>query len=154
MAAASDSKQPRSVNRHLYDHIALVAIIVGLSAALTYIEIAGVPGTASLFKPASPKPAATTPQPAPAPTVKPIAVPTPAVAVPAPVPAPPPPAAKPTATTVSFVHMRAAKTTASPILADLDAGTTVELTEDANPSWQGVIYQGQKGYIFKSYLQY
>lgn len=151
--AAETSQQPIPVQRHIYDHIALVMIVAGLSAGLTYVEVAGlpkIPQVDQLFS--QPKAAAPSPaKPAPASTTAKNSV-QPA----APTAAPPAPAApaKPTATTVSFVHMRAGKTTASPILFDLDAGTTVELTDDSNPQWQGVVYQGQAGYIFKTYLQY
>lgn len=155
MAVAAAHKPNSTVQRHIYDHIVLGAIVIGLSAALTYAEVAGVPQLGNLWQasktPAAPTPiepvtppAATTPKAAQPPAAAPAVV------------APPAPVAPvvPTATTVSFVHMRAAKTTASPILTDLQAGTTVELIDDSNPSWQGVKYQGQTGYIFKSYLQY
>ncbi len=149
--SADTTEQSTPIQRHIYDHVALVVMVAGLSAGLTYIELAGLPRLpqfSQLSRPASPvssqpvtKTPAVTPKPVTAPAV---AAKTPPVAVPA----------KPSATTVSFVHMRAAKTTASPILFDLDAGTTVELTDDTSPQWQGVIYKGQAGYIFKTYLQY
>jgi hypothetical protein len=66
-----------------------------------------------------------------------------------------PPAAKtPTATTVSFVHVRAGKGTNTPVLFDLEGGVAVELRNDSDPQWQGIRYNGQNAYIYKSYLQY
>lgn len=59
-----------------------------------------------------------------------------------------------TATTVSFVNMRAGKSTSTPIVAELDGGTIVQLRDDADPTWQGVTYNGKVGYIYKEYLHY
>ena len=59
-----------------------------------------------------------------------------------------------TATTNSYVHLRAAKSVNSTIITDLTAGTTVQLTSDADDTWQGVVYQGKSGYIYRAYLQY
>jgi len=87
---------------------------------------------------ASPSPTPT-PSPSPTPTATPTPTPTPAIA---------------TATTNSFVHLRAAKSTASAILADLNGGTVVQLLPDRDSQWQQVRYNGLTGYIFRSYLAY
>lgn len=93
-------------------------------------------------------------------TALPTTVPSPspsAAATPTPTSTPTPtatPAAAPTATTNSFVHLRAGKSTATPILVDLDGGTVVTLLPDSNAQWQQVNYNGVVGYIFKSYLAY
>lgn len=74
----------------------------------------------------------------------------------APVASPPataPAAAPKTATTISFVNVRAGKSTSTPIIMNLEAGTVVQLSEDSTATWQGVTYQGKAGYIFKDYLQ-
>ena len=71
---------------------------------------------------------------------------------PAPTPAPTP--AAPTATTSSFVHMRAGKSTSTAIIVDLNGGTVVQLLSDSDAQWQQVEYNGQTGYIFKTYLNY
>ena len=67
---------------------------------------------------------------------------------------PMPTPAGPTATTNSFVHLRAGKSTSTTILADLDGGTVVQLLPDSDAQWQEVRYNGLTGYIFKSYLAY
>jgi uncharacterized protein YgiM (DUF1202 family) len=59
-----------------------------------------------------------------------------------------------TATTNSYVHLRAAKSVNSTIITNIVAGTTVQLRDDADPTWQGVTYQGKAGYIYRAYLQY
>jgi uncharacterized protein YgiM (DUF1202 family) len=69
----------------------------------------------------------------------------------------PTPAATPalrSATTNSFVHMRAGKSLSSTILLDLNGGTVVYLLPDADAQWQQVQYSGATGYIFKTYLTY
>lgn len=74
------------------------------------------------------------------------------VATPLPTPAPTP--AGPTATTNSFVHMRAAATTSSAILYNLNGGTVVKLLPWQDSTWQEVEYNGATGYIYRSYLAY
>jgi uncharacterized protein YgiM (DUF1202 family) len=59
-----------------------------------------------------------------------------------------------TARTSAFVHLRAGASTASAILLDLNGGTTVELLDYQDASWQQVRYNGVMGYIFRSYLTY
>ncbi len=59
-----------------------------------------------------------------------------------------------TATTISYVHLRSGKSVDSAILMEIPAGITVQLRNDANPTWQGVVYQGKDGYIYRAYLQY
>ena len=92
---------------------------------------------------ATPKPAVASP------TVK--TVPTPSVA---PTPTPTPTPAAPMATTNSFVHMRSGKSTSTSIVVDLNGGTVVQLLSDSDAQWQQVSYNGQTGYIFKTYLTY
>jgi hypothetical protein len=78
--------------------------------------------------------------------------PPPAALVPAPaVPATP---AQLSATVNGFVHLRSAATTSSPILVDLNAGNVVQYTAVDSGLWQAVTYQGQSGYVYKSYLNY
>jgi uncharacterized protein YgiM (DUF1202 family) len=50
--------------------------------------------------------------------------------------------------------MRAGKSTSFAILLDLNGGSTVELLSDSDAQWQQVRYNGQTGYIFKTYLVY
>jgi|SRR6185369_15518940 len=89
----------------------------------------------------------------PTPTVAPVtptATPKPTVAPATPTPAP----VVATATTNSFVHMRAGKSTSTAILTDLNGGTVVELLPDSDAQWQQARYNGFSGYIFKTYLTY
>ena len=104
-----------------------------------------------------------TPQVAPRPTVSakpsatPVASTTPASsatpkATPVPTPAPTP--SGPVATTNAFVHMRAAASTSSAILYNLNGGTVVELLTWSDSLWQEVQYNGTTGYIYRTYLAY
>lgn len=77
-----------------------------------------------------------------------VETPAPVVATPAPEPA------APTATTKSFVRFRAARSTSSTVLAELQAGTVVTLGSYVDSKWQQATYNGQTGYIAKAYLQY
>jgi len=96
--------------------------------------------------PAAPKPV--TPKP-----VVPVPV-EPAPAAPAPAPTPTPAATLPTATINGYVHMRADRSTASAIIADLYAGYIVSYHQVDAGLWQFVTYQGQNGYVYKTYLNY
>ena len=82
----------------------------------------------------------TTPTPAPTPAV----TPTPAPVAPA----------LPTATVNGFVHLRASATTSSAIIIDLNVGNVVQYAQVDAGLWQAVTYNGQNGYIYKSYLNY
>jgi len=85
-------------------------------------------------------------------TPKPSATPAP-TATPTPAPTATPVAAA-VATTNSFVHMRAGKSTSTAILTDLNGGTQVQLLPDSDAQWQQVRYNNLTGYIFKTYLTY
>jgi uncharacterized protein YgiM (DUF1202 family) len=99
-----------------------------------------------------PSPSATAkPTPKPTVSVTPTVTPTPLV-TPQPKATPTPAAA--TATTNSFVHLRAGKSTSTAILTDLNGGTVVTLLPDSDSQWQQVQYNGLTGYIFKTYLTY
>lgn len=90
-------------------------------------------------------------------TPKPVTPASPTVApTPAPAPVTPAPAAVPlpTATVNGFVHMRADRSTAAVIITDLYAGNTVQYTQVDAGLWQAVIYQGQNGFVYKTYLNY
>lgn len=92
----------------------------------------------------------------PAPSVSPspqATPPTPSPSV-APALANPAPSGLPTAVTNGFVHMRAGTSTNTPIIADLQAGTTVQLTGKAIGLWQPALYNGLNGYIYTPYLNY
>ncbi len=95
--------------------------------------------------PATAKPALTKP-PTPTAAPSPSATPPPSVS----------PAEKPgpSATTNSFVHLRAGKSTSAAIIIDLSSGTVVQLLPDSDAQWQQVRYNGANGYIFKTYLTY
>ena len=93
----------------------------------------------------TPTPPAATPTVAPSPTV---------VSTPAPTVTPAATPVAPKATTNSFVHMRAGKSTSTAIVMDLNGGTVVELLSDSDAQWQQVRYNGVTGYIFKTYLAY
>lgn len=73
-------------------------------------------------------------------------------ATPTPTPAPTP--AGPVATTNAFVHMRAAASTSSAILYNLNGGTVVQLLPWSDQLWQEVQYNGTTGYIYRTYLAY
>lgn len=77
----------------------------------------------------------------------------PKVETPAPVAPAPAPVVR-TATTKSFVRFRAARSTSSTVLAELQAGTVVTLGDYVDAKWQQATYNGQTGYIAKVYLQY
>jgi hypothetical protein len=63
-------------------------------------------------------------------------------------------APKITATTNAFVHLRASNSTASSIVADLSGGSIVQILPISDAQWQQVSFNGQTGYIFKTYLVY
>lgn len=120
----------------------MLVVVGALAAAVTYLE---------LFPPSSLNlhnllPQKLTTQIAKTAPSKPAA---PAVVAPAPVAK-----AIKTATTTSLVHLRADKSVSSQNLTNLDPGTAVQLRDDSDATWQGVIYQGQNGYIYRDYLQY
>jgi len=79
--------------------------------------------------------------------------PTPA-GTPTPAPTPSPTPAVPTATTSSFVHLRAQPSTSSQILANLNGGTVVELLGGGTSQWQEVEWNGVIGFVYESYLTY
>jgi len=89
--------------------------------------------------------------PKPATTPIPSATPSPQATIAA-VPTPTPTGA--TATTNSFVHLRASNSTSSAIISNLDGGTVVQLLPYSDLLWQEVRYNGQTGYIYRSYLTY
>jgi hypothetical protein len=146
--------------RHPGEHFITFAVVILLSASVSYIEVVRpslrqVAGYLSFThsKPkAETKPAQSSAQPTKTqatPAATPIAG---TVAAPAPT-TPPAPAAK-MATTNSFAHIRAGKGTETAIIANVDAGTSLELRDDSDSTWQGIIYQGQPAYIYKLYLNY
>ncbi len=124
--------------RTLITNIVGGLIILALAAGLSLVALARP--SLSWPKEEAPAPVVATPEPAPV-------VETPVAPV---VEAP---AAK-TATTVSFVRLRAGKSTTTDVLAELQAGTTVTLLADETSLWQQVQYGNIKGYIYKSYLKY
>jgi hypothetical protein len=144
-----------AVPHRLFDRLALGLVIAVLAVPLTMLEVSHPSlqtlrsGAQSLADHLS----RTAPAAKPATQTKPKPAPTPA-AKPAPATTPTPAPAVNTATTSSFVHLRAAKSTSSAIITDLNAGTVVQLGEDADATWQGVTYQGKSGYIYRAYLQY
>ena len=133
---------------NLFDRLALGLIVAVLAAPITYLEVARpswqqvsttVHGITSHF----PHTGTTAPS-TPATSTK-----TPTATVPSTAK----PAAK-TATTNSYVHLRAAKSVNSAVLSNIASGISVQLTGDADPTWQGVTYQGKTGYIYRAYLTY
>lgn len=145
-----------AVPHRLFDRLTLGLVLVVLAVPLTMLEVAhpslqtlrtDTQNAANYLSRIAPQhPVATKPKPKPSPAATAKPAPAPAVATPAPV-------AK-TATTSSFVHLRATKSTSSAIITDLNAGTVVQLRDDADATWQGVTYQGKSGYIYRAYLQY
>jgi SH3 domain-containing protein len=101
-------------------------------------------GLRPFAKAASPTPRLSA-TPKPSPQVTPSATPT---------PSPSASPAAPTATTVAFVHLRAAASTSSEILANLNGSTTVTILSGGDTDWQEVEWNGLTGFIFKSYLSY
>lgn len=130
-------------------------LVIGLLAAgLTEATLAhgghGKLSNDALLRPlgpiTSPSPAAGTSHtvaPSPAPTTIPIVTPAPVSSIRSPV-----------AITNSFVHLRASNTASSTILVDLSAGTPVQVLPTSDAQWQQVSYNGQTGFIFRTYLTY
>lgn len=137
------------------DRVAILIVTALIAGFITYIQVAqpNIKQLLNIKEAEAPKVEVTEVKQEAAPTEQ---TQTPAAPTPAPAPAPAPaaaPAAK-TATTVSFVHMRTGKSTNTPIITNLDGGVVVELRNDSDKYWQGVVYQGKNGYIYKTYLQY
>lgn len=153
-----------AVTHRWLDHLTLAFVILLLAVPLTLLEVArpswqSIRDTAQSFDTRFHNfgNVAPSPQANPKAVAKPKAATTPkpsAAVAAAPAPLPVPAVAPNTATTNSFVHLRAAKSVASAILTDLNAGTVVQLRDDADATWQGVTYQGKIGYIYRAYLQY
>lgn len=147
-----------AVPHRLFDRLTWALVVVVIAVSITLLEL-GHPTPQELVdrleaatgtKTAAP---VTTPAKSqPKPVAKPAPAPVPAVAAPQPAPAAAP--ATKTAITNSFVHLRAAKSTSSDIILNLNAGSTVQLRDDADATWQGVTYQGKDGFIYRAYLQY
>ncbi|HEX7259803.1 MAG TPA: SH3 domain-containing protein [Candidatus Saccharimonadia bacterium] len=144
-----------TVPHPVLDRLSLSLVIAVVAIPITYMQVAqpsiadiqkalGIPPQTATLQPAAPVPLATPSKPAPVPV---------APATVTPKAAPAKPAAK-TAFTNSFVNLRAGKSVSTPIIATLEAGTTVQLRDDADTTWQGVTYQGKNGYIYRSYIQY
>ncbi len=123
-----------------------IGILVLALAATGLAETTLALGKAHLGDDQNARPAATV-TPTPTATATPTATPKPII-TPAPTPA-----AK-TATTTSFVRLRAGASTSSAILAELNGGTVVTLGTYSDSLWQQVRYNGLSGYIYKSYLRY
>ena len=130
-------------------------LVIGLLAAgLTEATLAhgghGKLTNDALLRPLGP---ITSPSPAagPAHAVAPPPVPT---TVPVVTPAPVSSIGGPTAITNSFVHLRTSNSASSAILVDLSAGTPVQVLPIFDTQWQQVSYNGQTGYIFRTYLTY
>ncbi|HUC87355.1 MAG TPA: SH3 domain-containing protein [Candidatus Saccharimonadales bacterium] len=142
-----------AIPHRLFDRVTLSLMVVIVALPLTYLEVAHpthqqlsaetstlinkLPHTAAAPV-ATSKPAASSSTSTAQPTV--------AAAIQAATPK--------TATTNSYVHLRAGESVNSAIITDIVSGTTVQLRDDANPTWQGVTYQGKSGYIYRAYLQY
>jgi hypothetical protein len=121
--------------------IAFCLIVAGLGTKFALVQ-ADARKVAAAPKPSpSSTPAPTpTPTPVPTPSATPVATPT--------------PVAERKAVTNGFVHMRAAKSTSSAIVVDLQGGTVVTLGSDETSLWQEVYYGAYHGYIWKGYLNY
>lgn len=144
--------------QHLGDHIATIFVVGAMGGAITFLEVArpSLSQLANIGNFQNQQADTSGSNPAPAATGTPEAAkPSESAPVAAPVASPPPPApvAK-RAITNSFVHMRSGKGTQFAIVMDLNAGTEVELRDDSNAQWQGIIYQGKPGYLFKAYVTY
>lgn len=110
--------------------------VTELSLAVGHQKAVELPASPAVSKSASPAP---TPSPSPSPSASASPVASPSA---------------PTATTNSFVHMRAGTSTASADLANLQGGTVVRLTGKPVGLWQPVSYGGLNGYIYVTYLTY
>jgi hypothetical protein len=149
-----------SFRQHLGDHIATIIVIGVMGGTITYVELVrpSLSQLANIIPTFTQDADKNQPKPDPAPSVTPPPAAKPAEPqAPVVAPAPPPPPVAPVvkkAVTNSFVHMRAGKGTQFPIVMDLEAGTEVELRDDSNSQWQGIIYQGKPGYLFKAYVTY
>lgn len=119
-----------------------ILVLTAFGAGVTELSLAA--GRQSTDQPS--RTALPTPSPSASAVPSPSATPTPSAS-----PAPP---SLPVAVTNGFVHMRAGTSTNTPIIADLQAGTTVELTGKAIGLWQPAAYRGLNGYIYTPYLNY
>jgi hypothetical protein len=138
--------------------VLILAVVAGglTEATLAFGRSGGISDD-TLLRPLRPLHAVsskTSPKPSATPGAKPSASPSPPPAA-TPATAPGPAAASGAqATTNSFVHLRASNSTSSNILANLDGGTVVKLMPYSDSLWQEVQYNGQTGYIYRSYLNY
>jgi hypothetical protein len=128
--------------------LVLALVAGGLTEATLAFGHSGGIGDDVTLRPATKMPGAKS-TPSPKPTASVAATPVPTLA---PTLAPTP--AGKTATTNSFVHLRASNSTSSAILANLDGGTVVQLLPYSDSLWQEVQYNGTTGYVYKSYLTY
>lgn len=118
--------------------ILLLAVIASALTEFTLVYAKHTTPEVSVSVSPTPTP---TPSPTPTPTVTPTSTPiaTPSV---------------PTVVTNGFVHMRSGASTSTPIVTDLQAGTTLILGSYSDSQWQQVSYNGINGYVFKAYLTY
>jgi hypothetical protein len=159
LATTSKVSMLSTVPHPVLDRLSLGLVIAALAVPITYLQVVQ-PSLSDLQKALGISNQSSVKQPAvaPPPPTK-AAAPSPIVTT-APATAPATPkatASKPTgktAITNSFVNLRAGKSVATPIIATLEAGTTIQLRDDADTTWQGVTYQGKNGYIYRSYIQY
>jgi uncharacterized protein YgiM (DUF1202 family) len=141
-----------AVPHRLFDRLTALFVVLLLTVPLTVLEV--VHPSAATLRHDVQMLADHLPHTATSPVTKPATAPAkPATVAPKAIIASPT-AAVITATTNTFVHLRAGESVSSQIITDLNAGTTVELRNDADAVWQGVIYQGKNGYIYRAYLQY
>jgi uncharacterized protein YgiM (DUF1202 family) len=127
----------------------LVGVLVLSLAAFGLAEATMVFGHQGVLTDDSSVRPSTSPKAKPAPTSTPIQT-----ATPTPTPTTTPDPVVPTASAISFVHMRAGASTATPIVIDLYGGEVLRLGAYSDSQWQQVSYNGHSGYVFKAYLRY
>jgi hypothetical protein len=134
---------------YLFDRLVLLIVVAALTIPAAYVEIAR-PNWQQLFNSAASAAHQLPSRPLHLAAAQPAAASSSQLAAPATVTK----AAPKTAITNTYVHLRSSKSVNSQVITDIAAGTPVQLRDDADPTWQGVTYQGKNGYIYRAYLQY
>lgn len=128
--------------------LVLALVAGGLTEATLAVGHQGVISDDTLVR-AGLRKASPTPSVSPSTAPKPTSTATPSASV---MPTPTP--SGPKATTNAFVHLRASNSTTSAIIDNLNGGTVVTLLPYSDAQWQQVQYNGETGYVFKTYLIY
>lgn len=122
---------------------------------ITFCLILAGLGTKLAFAQAEQRQLAAQPKPTPTATPTPTPMPTPtSTPTPTPTATPVPTPVQRTATTIDYVRMRAAKSTSSAVVTELQGGSVLILGPDETSLWQEAYYGQYHGYVWKGYLRY